>query len=296
GVYFNILSNDATLNITDSSDGSQLGTLGIENRGGTLLVQRFGYQMSEDKKSDVDASFWSRSVRRANAMDKLKQCYENIDTMNVNIDQQRSLKTIEDNIPTSPGATPIQITYVHRQIPGCVLRTVNNQQILESHIRSIAWLQHAVLYPATGEVASRKATVVFWCGGRASSTVYKKTLRSKISTISSLSLIDKQLYVMEQITTFQYPRTLREIGAGAIDDLVAGLAILGDMISSLDVSMRDYARDTPNKMMKIIGKGKRPSTMHIDHWVPSVLVGVDWAAVEDDHDDGDTWDKHHKIK
>ncbi|KAI7863152.1 hypothetical protein BDF14DRAFT_1973317 [Spinellus fusiger] len=85
-----------------------------------------------------------------------------------------------------------------------------------------------------------------------------------------LSLIDKQVYSVQNIMSAIYPRTLVEVRAGGIKKLIDLLSQVEYMIEEIEDSIKNYSRNTSNKMKDITGNGKLNREFEVEAWVSNV--------------------------
>ncbi|CAO3593455.1 unnamed protein product [Absidia cylindrospora] len=68
--------------------------------------------------------------------------------------------------------------------------------------------------------------------------------------ISAMSLVENKLCVIQKVAEFEYPRTLREIRTGEINNLLQGLEHANVMMENLKNSLAEYSQDTRNMMKR----------------------------------------------
>ncbi|KAI9262219.1 hypothetical protein BDA99DRAFT_70653 [Phascolomyces articulosus] len=103
-------------------------------------------------------------------------------------------------------------------------------------------------------------------------------------TIHTLSMIDKKLYLLQKVTKFVFPRTLKDIRKGGIDKVIAGLYQLKKMIEDLGDVVKECSRDTSDKAERITsGRKNKIKKFDIDEWISK----VDWDSSFSDHGEDD---------
>ncbi|KAI9244390.1 hypothetical protein EDC94DRAFT_590799 [Helicostylum pulchrum] len=101
--------------------------------------------------------------------------------------------------------------------------------------------------------------------------------------ISCLSVVDKNLYVLQDVYSFNYPKNIKEIKGGAIGRMMTGLLLIDDMISNIDNIYEDFSCNTGDKIDDIKSEENRKKKVgKCDEYISSVI----WdSSGEDDNDD-----------
>ncbi|KAI8329001.1 hypothetical protein BC941DRAFT_443976 [Chlamydoabsidia padenii] len=106
-----------------------------------------------------------------------------------------------------------------------------------------------------------------------------------ICTIYALSILDKQVYGVQVVSEFVYPRTTNEIRNDYIGKLLTGLHQVNVMMGSLENALANYSRDTSNAMKSITGNQKSRPLININSWTSEVIWYKDGKDGNDDDDE-----------
>ncbi|ORE02674.1 hypothetical protein BCV72DRAFT_265066 [Rhizopus microsporus var. microsporus] len=85
-----------------------------------------------------------------------------------------------------------------------------------------------------------------------------------------LSLIDKQVYSVQNTLDAEYPRTLAGIKTEGIRKIIDLLGQVEYMMDGIEKNMKNYSHNTNSKMKGIIGKGKCIRQFETEAWTSSV--------------------------
>ncbi|CAO3672780.1 unnamed protein product [Rhizopus stolonifer] len=77
--------------------------------------------------------------------------------------------------------------------------------------------------------------------------------------ISSLQIIDKGVYVLNDIYYFLYPKTIKQLKSGAIDNLINGLT----MIEELKDVYQNHERSTEDEINVVKSKQKKKGVKNV---------------------------------
>lgn len=105
------------------------------------------------------------------------------------------------------------------------------------------------------------------------SKVYIPILQIMGQNISlyAFSLIDKQVYTVQDIMDAEYPRTLVGVRKGGINKIINLLEQVEYMIEEIEEHTKSYSRNTSNKMKDILGKSKHIRQFETEKWTSSVI-------------------------
>ncbi|GAA5804614.1 hypothetical protein HPULCUR_010116 [Helicostylum pulchrum] len=127
---------------------------------------------------------------------------------------------------------------------------------------------------------------------------------------STLRLIDKGLYVLDEVYSFSYPKTIKQLKGGDIDALIKGLITLENMIDELKDLHQNNKRSTEDEINLVKNVYGRPSSISTTRPILS-LAGkkrlsssgstsdVEWCPAKefqekDDDDDAEEAEEHEK--
>ncbi|KAI8087603.1 uncharacterized protein B0P05DRAFT_594865 [Gilbertella persicaria] len=151
---------------------------------------------------------------------------------------------------------------------------------------------------ATGEIA-RKATKAKLYSDRLKSVLTTKYhlnafLKSLIhirrsyyqfmgleAKVSSLRLIGKKQYVMEDLHSFKFPRTSAQLKSGELESLINGLTLIEELVNSLETKFNDGQTEKESSMDRILKETKKKKKMILKEW----LSDVTWDANDEESDD-----------
>ncbi|KAI7888991.1 uncharacterized protein EV154DRAFT_592879 [Mucor mucedo] len=98
--------------------------------------------------------------------------------------------------------------------------------------------------------------------------------------VSILNLIDKNVYSSQEIYSFKYPKTIKQIKEGGIQDLMAGLLLLENLLLDIEDIYNDCTNDTTDKIDNI--RNERV------HYKPKSVVDEYISAVTWNEDDNNS--------
>ncbi|KAI8091885.1 hypothetical protein BDF21DRAFT_395578 [Thamnidium elegans] len=105
--------------------------------------------------------------------------------------------------------------------------------------------------------------------------------------VYGMNIIDKKVYTLQKISSFNYPSTQREVKSGGIKSLLDGFALVEYMIESIEKMIVEYSR-TPNNDMRNIKNGRKGKanikTIDIDQYISPVIKCPSSKNVEDEVD------------
>ncbi|KAG1055138.1 hypothetical protein G6F43_002890 [Rhizopus delemar] len=96
--------------------------------------------------------------------------------------------------------------------------------------------------------------------------------------ISCLNLVDKNIYVLQDIYTFHYPRTIKQIKEGAIGDIMTGFLLIDNMITNVDDIYNNFSKDTHDKIELIKNEKKQKKSEACSDY----FSAVEWDSSDDD--------------
>ncbi|GAA5817191.1 hypothetical protein MFLAVUS_010734 [Mucor flavus] len=86
--------------------------------------------------------------------------------------------------------------------------------------------------------------------------------------VYTMNIIDKKLYTVQKVASFNYPSTLRELKAGSIKKVLDGFALIDATITNVNEMIAEFSR-TPTNTLSDLLNGKRKN------------AGVDPIKIED---------------
>ncbi|KAI8885959.1 hypothetical protein K501DRAFT_124686, partial [Backusella circina FSU 941] len=106
--------------------------------------------------------------------------------------------------------------------------------------------------------------------------------------VYGMNVIDKKVYALQRISSFNYPNTQREVRGGGIKSLLDGFALVEYMIENIKKMIVGYSRSPNNDMQNIKNGRKRKAnikTIDIDQYISSVIKYTSSGNVEDEVDE-----------
>ncbi|KAG1167522.1 hypothetical protein G6F46_008332 [Rhizopus delemar] len=91
--------------------------------------------------------------------------------------------------------------------------------------------------------------------------------------VFSLSLIDRGVYILQQVLSISYPRMCHQVSKGGIAKLLDGFAVIEDLIDDTINIYDEYSKNIDNIIDKIDGNSKKK--VDIDKWLSPVIWDED---------------------
>ncbi|KAI8380135.1 hypothetical protein BD560DRAFT_388662 [Blakeslea trispora] len=99
--------------------------------------------------------------------------------------------------------------------------------------------------------------------------------------VSSLRLIEKKKYVLEDLKSFKFPRTSEQLKSGELESLINGLTLIEEMVNSLETNFNDGQTENESSMDRILEETKKEKKVTMKEW----LTEVTWDANDEESDD-----------
>ncbi|KAI9311957.1 hypothetical protein BX666DRAFT_1867052 [Dichotomocladium elegans] len=106
-------------------------------------------------------------------------------------------------------------------------------------------------------------------------------------TVYALSLVDKNLYLLQTVNVFLFPRTLTDLRSEGIEKILNGFAQVEHMLTRLEDTLPTYSGDTTSAMAAITGGTKKAKQFNYAQWISPVITNTSSEDVEDSDDDDD---------
>ncbi|KAI8143387.1 hypothetical protein BJV82DRAFT_668449 [Fennellomyces sp. T-0311] len=109
--------------------------------------------------------------------------------------------------------------------------------------------------------------------------------------ISALKLIDKGVYILDQVARLQYPMTIKQLRSGGIEDLLNKLEIIKVTAKDFQETRRSSFRGTAGGVVRISNDKrkqmpKQPANVCVE-WFSNILWTSDSDTEEDIHGNND---------
>ncbi|KAG1042536.1 hypothetical protein G6F43_011883 [Rhizopus delemar] len=92
--------------------------------------------------------------------------------------------------------------------------------------------------------------------------------------IYGMNIIDKKVYTLQKLCTFNYPSTLREVKSGGMTAMINGFGLIESMIKNIEAMIIEFSI-TPSNAMSNIKNGRKKSTtaktIDIDEYISTVI-------------------------
>ncbi|ORE02186.1 hypothetical protein BCV72DRAFT_298170 [Rhizopus microsporus var. microsporus] len=85
-----------------------------------------------------------------------------------------------------------------------------------------------------------------------------------------LSLIDKQIYSVQNVMDAEYPRNIKKVRDRGIDKTLNLFGHVDYIIERIEEDIKNYSRDTSNKMKKITERGSHNRKFKAEAWTSEV--------------------------
>ncbi|KAI9282638.1 hypothetical protein BY458DRAFT_126742 [Sporodiniella umbellata] len=96
--------------------------------------------------------------------------------------------------------------------------------------------------------------------------------------VYGMNIIDKRVYTLQKLCSFNYPSTLRELKKGGINAMINGFCLIESMIKNIEEMVIECSK-TPSIAMSNIRKGKKKNTMikttDIDDYISTAMACPD---------------------
>ncbi|CAO3703905.1 unnamed protein product [Rhizopus stolonifer] len=99
--------------------------------------------------------------------------------------------------------------------------------------------------------------------------------------VSSLRLIGKKQYAMEDLHSFKFPRTSAQLKSGELESLINGLTLIEELVNSLETKFNDGQTEKESSMDRILKETKKKKETILKEW----LSDVTWDANDEESDD-----------
>ncbi|KAK4517443.1 uncharacterized protein ATC70_000779 [Mucor velutinosus] len=99
--------------------------------------------------------------------------------------------------------------------------------------------------------------------------------------VSSLRLIEKKKYAMEDLHSFKFPRTSEQLKSGELESLINGLTLIEEMVNSLETKFNDGQTENESSMDRILKETKKKKETIMKEW----LSDVTWDSNDEESDD-----------
>ncbi|KAI9271567.1 hypothetical protein BDA99DRAFT_500416 [Phascolomyces articulosus] len=99
--------------------------------------------------------------------------------------------------------------------------------------------------------------------------------------VSSLRLIGKKKYAMEDLKSFKFPQTSQQLKSGELESLINGLTLIEEMVNSLESKFNDGQTENESSMDRILKETKKKKEIIMKEW----LSDVTWDSNDEESDD-----------
>ncbi|KAI8881700.1 hypothetical protein K501DRAFT_188403, partial [Backusella circina FSU 941] len=85
--------------------------------------------------------------------------------------------------------------------------------------------------------------------------------------VSSLCLIGKKKYAMEDLHSFKFPRTSEQLKSGELESLINSITLIEEMVNSLETKFNDGQTENESSMDRILKEGKKKKEIIMEEWL-----------------------------
>ncbi|KAG0162407.1 hypothetical protein DFQ30_002101, partial [Apophysomyces sp. BC1015] len=89
--------------------------------------------------------------------------------------------------------------------------------------------------------------------------------------VSSLRLVEKKVYLMEDLYSFNFPQTLHQIRTGKLEYLVNGLTLIEKMVNDLERKYNDGQNEGGSSMNRIMNETRRKKKVMMSQWLSEII-------------------------
>lgn len=112
--------------------------------------------------------------------------------------------------------------------------------------------------------------------------------------VYGMNIVDKKIYTLQKLCSFNYPSTLREVKKGGMKALLKGFGLVESMIKNIEAMIIEYSR-TPTNTMRNIKNGRKKSTIaattNIDEYISAVIPYPDSEDEQEDEQEHEQEDE-----
>ncbi|KAI8968321.1 hypothetical protein BDF20DRAFT_981414 [Mycotypha africana] len=106
--------------------------------------------------------------------------------------------------------------------------------------------------------------------------------------VSSLRLIGKKKYAMEDLYSFKFPRTSQQLKLGALESLINGLTLIEEMVNSLETKFNDGQTENESSMDRILKETKKKKEIIMKKWLSDVTWDEESKEESDEESESDS--------
>ncbi|CAO3625340.1 unnamed protein product [Mucor hiemalis] len=88
--------------------------------------------------------------------------------------------------------------------------------------------------------------------------------------VSSLRLIGKKKYVMEDLKSFKFPCTSAQLKSGELETMINGLTLIEEMVNSLETNFNNGQTEKELSMDRILKETKKEKKVTMKEWLTEV--------------------------